>query len=711
MRMRQVAQRQSQAMRKLLILKKLALIAGLAAAIGAGVLHAKPQTADALNASSMAIARDAVLPHVVSILVVRQDFAAGEARLSLSGGTGTIVSPDGFIATNAHVTENGTRFRVVLNDQREFPAVLVGSDPISDLAVLKLQAPAGVRFGFATFANDLSTLKPGDTILAMGAPWGMRDSVSAGVINHVSRLMVSLFEDEADYEQSLNATQSTARYYAWIQHDASISPGNSGGPLVDLAGRVVGVNTRGNVLGGDMAFSIPAPIAASVVNALIKDGKVTRSDFGFNVRSLRGTDLIEGVLISGVDRESFAEKAGLKPGDLLLSVDGKAITLAEPESVPDFRRALAERPIGSVMKLGVRRAQRPLEIAVVSVSQTDQKPDEQEIAHWGISVGEITPDVVRMRYLDSDAGVLVAGLRTGGPAGTAQPPLQIGDRITHVNAKAVQAISDFKTLAGSLPEHSPKKAPIEQAEPDSVTLSVDRAGNRLLVLLTPAPKRVIPPVNPELSKAWAGWEVQPIPGTLATQLNLAEAGFRVTRLYPKGPAELAGVQIGDLITATGANSVKPSGLKETSALDLRVRNALMAEPLKITVLRAGETKTLALALVEKPNPAETVDRLWNDDLSTQLRELTFFDRIERKLKASQNGVVVERVENGGYGGLAHLREGDLLVRMGEQDISDLASFGTALAVAQSTKVTKLSFLVMRGTGTRLLFVESPWKAN
>lgn len=693
-------------MRKSPMLKKLTLAAGLIIALGAGALHAKPQAADALNASSMAVARDAVLPHVVSILVVRQDFAAGEARLSLSGGTGTIVSADGFIATNAHVTENGTRFRVVLNDQREFPAVLVGTDPISDLAVLKLQAPSGVRFGFATFANDLSALKPGDTILAMGAPWGMRDSVTAGVINHVSRLMVSLFEDEADYEQSLNATQSTARYYAWIQHDASISPGNSGGPLVDLSGRVIGVNTRGNVFGGDMAFSIPAPIAASVVQALIKDGKVTRSDFGFNVRSLRGTDLAEGVLISGVDRESLAEKAGLKPGDLLLSVDGKAITLAEPESVPDFRRTLAERPIGSVLKLSVRRAQQVLTIAIASVSQTDQKPDEQEIAHWGISVGEITADVVRTRYLDSASGVLVAGLRTGGPAGTAQPPLQMGDRITHVNDKAVQAISDFKKLAGSLPEPSPN-----QSEPEPVTLSVDRAGNRLLVLLTPAPKRIIPPVNPELSKAWAGWEVQPIPGTLASQLNLAEAGFRVTRLYPKGPAELAGVQIGDLITGTGANPVKPSGLKETSALDLRVRNALMTEPLKISVLRGGKSQTLALSLVEKPNPAETVDRLWNDDLSTQLRELTFFDRIERKLNTSQNGVVVERVENGGYGGLAHLREGDLLVRLGEQNISDLASFSAALAVAQNTQVAKLSFLVMRGTGTRLLFVESPWKAK
>ena len=168
--------------------------------------------------------------------------------------------------TNAHVTENGRRFRVVLNDGREFRARLRGDDPISDLAVLRIEAPAGTRFGFARFAETIS-LQPGETVLAMGAPWGMRDSLSAGVVNNANRLMVSLFEDEADYEQSLGAEQATARYYAWIQHDAAINPGNSGGPLVDLAGRIVGVNTRGNLFGGDMAFSIPAPVARSVAQA------------------------------------------------------------------------------------------------------------------------------------------------------------------------------------------------------------------------------------------------------------------------------------------------------------------------------------------------------------------------------------------------------------------------------------------------------------
>ena len=665
------------------------------------------QAADALpvaeltGGASMTIARDAVLPHVVSILVVRQDFSGGEARLSLSGGTGTIIRPDGYIATNAHVTENGQRFRVVLNDQREFPAKLVGTDAVSDLAVLKIVAPKGLVFGYASFSADVSDLKPGDTVLAMGAPWGMRDSVSAGVINNVNRLMVSLFEDEADYEQSLNDTQVTARYYAWIQHDASISPGNSGGPLVDLHGRIVGVNTRGNVFGGDMAFSIPAPIARSVVDTLIAAGKVTRSDFGFGVRSLRGTGLEVGALISDVDRVSAAETAGLKPGDRLLSLDGVAVNLLEPEEIPNFRRQLTARNVGSNLAMQIDREGQKRTINVVSIEQVDAKPREIEIPHFGLSVIEVTATVARARYLESTEGVLVQGLRTGGPAATAQPAILAGDRITSVNGQVVKTLNDFERLSGTLADG------IEAAMP--LTISLNRRGQSMLALLTPAPKRLVPPVNPELDKAWAGWEVQPVPSTLAAQLNLSEGGFRVTRIYPKGPAMAAGMKVGDLITATAGMPVKPSGLKETSALDLRVRNAERNVPFAVTVLRDAKPLAFNLNLIEEPKPAEKTERLWNDTLSITLRAITFYDRIERQLAENQQGVILERIENGGYGGLAHLREGDLLVRLGTTSVTDLAGFEAALSAAERAGADKLSFLVMRGAETRLLFVDAPWR--
>jgi S1-C subfamily serine protease len=656
-----------------------------------------------LNATSLAFARDAVLPHVVSILVVREDFSGGEARLSLTGGTGTIVSADGFIATNAHVTENGKRFRVVLNDQREFAAELVGTDAISDLAVLKIVG-SKERFGYAQFATDLSALKPGDTVLAMGAPWGMRDSVSAGVVNHTARLMASLFEDEADYEQSLNATQSTARFYAWIQHDASISPGNSGGPLVDLAGRIVGVNTRGGGFGGDMAFSIPGPIAANVVNALIKERRVKRSEYGFNVRSLRGTGFTEGALISTVVRGSAADKAGLRAGDRVLSIDGKVINLLQPEQVPEFRRQLSERPIGAELRLALIRNSngqaKQLSINLRSELYNDQKLAELEVPHWGASVSEITNELARTMLLDSNDGILLRTLRTGGPAAVAQPAIQAGDRIVQVDGQRIKSLPQFQEIVS-------KQTDLLDAKP--VKIEIDRNGQSILSVLKPTAKRVIEPNNPELSKYWAGWEVQPVPATLAEELGLPEGGFRITRIYRDSPAAKAGAQIGDLITATGANPVKPSGLKETAALDLRIRNAETPKAFLITVFRAGKARQLNLDLIEQPLPTDKAEKRWNDQLSLTVRALTFYDRVQRKLATSQNGVIIDRVESGGFAGLAHLQEGDLLIDLGGIAIADLSGFETAVQSAQRSNVDKLSFLIMRGADTRLLFVDAPWR--
>ena len=671
------------------------------AAFACCVLQAPAWSQASKEVSQFTIARDLVQPHVVSILVVLENYAGGEKRQSLSAGSGTIIDERGYIATNAHVTENGVRFRVVLNDQREFRAKLVGTDEISDLAVLQIIAPTGTRFKHAQFVESLSSLRAGDPVVAMGAPWGLRDSLSAGVVNHANRLLVSLFEDEANYEQNFNETQQTARYYAWIQHDAAISPGNSGGPLVDLQGRIIGVNTRGSFFGGDMAFAIPGPIAKSVVNTLIEHGQVRRSDFGFSVRSLRGTGLQSGALISSVARESNAERAGVRAGDHLLAVDGTPISLGEPESIPEFRRTLAQRTPGTKLLLRIRRQARELELSVTSKEQSPKIPRRAEISSFGISIQEITEALMLARYLESGDGVIVEGIVPGGPAASAQPPLQVGDRIFGINSAKVRRYGEFLAQIPKLPSG--------EAPAQAVKLSFDRGGETMLALLKPAPKRILASANPELEKSWAGWQVQALPQPLASELGFAQPGYRITRIYPNSPAAKAKLQIGDVITAVAGIAVKPSGLKETSALDLRIRNADPEHALRIDFQRENQpAQQTEIRLTLAPSAKDKAPRYWDELLSLTVRELSFYDRIERQFDDSQQGLMIERVESGGLGGLAHLRESDVLVQVNQLPVNDIKSLKAALAKCSAEKAEKLSFLVLRGTETRLLFVDSPW---
>jgi len=397
----------------------------------------------AVEANRIAAARDRVLPVVVSILTVRQDYRQGEPSLSVSSGSGTIVSPQGHIATNAHVTQNGKSFRIVFADGRELPAKLVGTDTLSDLAVLQVQPPKAETFAYAEFVTALD-LRPGDTVLAMGAPWGLSNSMSAGVVNNPRRLLVSLFDDEAEYEDSLSEDEPTGRYYAWIQHDASIAPGNSGGPLVDLKGRIVGVNTRGMIVGGDLAFAIPGTEAGEIVRQLIAKGRVERVSLGFRLRSLKGTAFTEGVLVNAVERGSPPEKAGLLAGDRILSINGKAIDAPQPIDVPHVQQMIAELPVDSTVHMRVERGGKQRDIELKALPQPPERGQEEALAAFGISGSQLTASMGKRRNLDSSAGVLVTGVRPGGPAAVARPEIEAGAVINAVDGKPISGVAGLR---------------------------------------------------------------------------------------------------------------------------------------------------------------------------------------------------------------------------------------------------------------------------
>jgi serine protease Do len=649
-----------------------------------------------VEASRIAAARDRVLPVVVSILTVRQDYRQGGPSLSVSSGSGTVVSAQGHIATNAHVTQNGKSFRVVFADGRELPAKLVGTDTLSDLAVLQVQPPRPETFAFAEFSPTLD-LKPGDTVLAMGAPWGLSNSMSAGVVNNPRRLLVSLFDDEAEYEDSLSEDEPTGRYYAWIQHDASIAPGNSGGPLVDLNGRIVGVNTRGMIVGGDLAFAIPGPEAGRIVRTLIDKGRVERVSLGFRIRSLKGTPYDAGVLVNGVERGSAPEKAGLQAGDRILSLNGQPIAAPQPVDVPRVQQAIAELPIDSKVHLQVERGGKVRDIVLTAAAQPVERGNEAALAAYGISASQLTPAMGRRRNLEARAGVLVTGVKPGGPAAVARPEIGPGMVISAVDGKPVASFADLLAAAARAREDKP------------LVLQLETDGEQRLSLLKPeVGDRANDPL-PELPKSWVGVEVQPFTGSLAKEVGLPSAGYRIARVYPGSPLGRAGAKVGDLLVSVDGDPLKPSNDVSSEEFEQRVHDLDVQAKAHFGIVRDGKPQRLEVTVSPSPTETSGLRTLAVGRLRAQLRELGFYDRVGLKLPSERQGVFIDGVESGGAAGLAHLKRGDVITRLGDQDVSDPTSLSRALEQALAARADGLIPLqVIRGNQTRILYLERYW---
>jgi serine protease Do len=532
----------------------------------------------------------------------------------------------------------------------------------------------------------------------MGAPWGLSNSMSAGVVNNPRRLLVSLFDDEADYEDRLGTDEPTGRYYAWIQHDAAIAPGNSGGPLVDLSGRIVGVNTRGMIFGGDLAFAIPGPDAAEVVQALIADGRIDRVQPGFRLRSLKGTGLAEGVLVNAVERGSAAEKAGLRAGDRILTIAGQRVDAAQPVDVPALQRRIAEMPIGEEIVLGIDRDGARREVRVRAVAQPQDRGDEHAFLPFGLSVTELTPAMGRRRNLDTTQGLLVTGVRPGGPAAIARPALAEGDLIRRVGGVAVASVADLERVAGKPP-----------ADGKALVIEFQREAEQRLALLAPLHGDRVRTPLPELAKAWSGVEVQPVTASLARDLGLPAAGYRITRVYPGSPLAAAGAKVGDLLTVLDGEPLRAANESSSDGYHQRVRDLAIGATAVFEAMRDGEAKRFDVTLAESPINTSGLRTLALTRLRAQLREFGFYDRAARRMPASQAGVVVDGVEAGGPAGLAHLQGGDVIISLADTPVRDLPGLAKALDAALAAgNGSVIPLQVIRGQETRILYLERYW---
>jgi serine protease Do len=345
-------------------------------------------------------------------------------------GSGFIVSPDGYILTNAHVVSDASEVTVTLTDRREFSAKVVGIDKASDVALIKIAATglSIVRFG------DPAKLRPGQWAIAIGSPFGFENSVTAGVISAIGRPLTD---------------GSNSSYVNFIQTDAAVNPGNSGGPLFNIDGEVIGINSQiysrtGGYMG--VSFAIPIDMALNVKDQLQKSGKVIRSRIGVSVQDIRqqlalsfGLSSPHGALISGVDPTGPGEKAGLKAGDVITAVNGRNI-----DHSWDLPVIIAQLPPGSTARLGIWHDRKATEVNVKTVlledsgTQVAKAQSEDGGGKLGLVLRSLQPN--EQQELHTKGRLLVEDV--SGPALAAG--LQPGDVVLGVNGVGVATVADLK---------------------------------------------------------------------------------------------------------------------------------------------------------------------------------------------------------------------------------------------------------------------------
>ncbi len=346
-------------------------------------------------------------------------YRKGYAVTSL--GSGVIVSPDGYVLTNNHVVERGARFRVGLADGRELTAKVVGTDPAADLAVLRIDARE--RLPYAPMGRS-DELLIGETVIAIGNPFGLSHTVTTGVVSAVHR----------------NFKAGERRLFDFIQTDASINPGNSGGPLLDIEGRLIGINTA--ILGDRSAgigFAIPVDRARRIAEDLITHGEVREGYLGLEVADLPAPEGARvgasgGVQVAAVDPGSPAERAGIRRGDVVEAMDG-----APPDDADALRFRLRDLPVGAAARLDLRRGRERLQVSVGALELSPQRAEQLVQRRVGLALEQARA-----------AGGTVLVVRTVGKgSAAARAGIERGDLVREVNGAEVSTLDEFRRAASS----------------------------------------------------------------------------------------------------------------------------------------------------------------------------------------------------------------------------------------------------------------------
>ncbi|MFM2221353.1 MAG: hypothetical protein RLZZ553_1101 [Verrucomicrobiota bacterium] len=665
------------------------LVASILCCFICGHLHGAETHAD------IQPALDAVYPALVRIHVVSESGNAGRMQKNRGSGSGTIIHPDGYVLTNHHVAGRATRMTIRLADRQECRATLIGTDALSDLAILKIDRSdlrdPNAALPVASFGNS-DSLKVGDVVLAMGSPAGLSQSVTKGVVANTEMIAPGGNGLALDGE-------IVGELVRWIGHDAVIFPGNSGGPLVNLKGEIIGVNEVGI---GSIGGAIPANLAKNIADTLIRQGTVKRSTIGLSVQPLLKTSRASsGILVSGATEGSPAAKAGLQAGDVITAINEKSIPAARaPEDIPLFNRIILETPIGSTLTIRGKRQDKDMTWTLLTEEREPMQPREREFLAWGITARNLTKLQAKgMNRSNSDA-VVVQSVRSGGPTAAAKPEPPAGSLIIRVNDSPIRNIDDLEKVTSSITKDA--KEPV----PALITYEFD--GKSYLTVIKIGMEK-----DEEQAalarKAWLGVSTQVISSDLAEALGIAgQKGMRITGVYPQSQAEKAGLKEGDLLLKIDGEVINASRPEDADVLAETIRQMSISGEITLDVKRNKESLVIKVPLERSPAATSELQEYQCETLEFSARDVGKEDRLRDKSDDSEKGVLITSVTNAGWAALGGLQNRDILRAVDGKTVESIESLKKIIEEINQTKPTHITFFVRRGITTRLIELEPTW---
>ncbi len=643
----------------------------------------------------VAAALEKVFPALVQISVVSTSPSSGRMEKTQGAGSGAIISKDGHVITNHHVSRRGIRFICRLPDGEEVNATLVGTDPLSDISVLKLDTDFFKEndrpIPIAEF-GDSDAISVGDTVYAMGSPAALSQSVTRGIVSNKALIMSSFIGT-----MRLDG-ENVGSLVRWIAHDARIFGGNSGGPLVDVNGKIIGINEIGVAgLGG----AIPSNLARSVAEQIIEKGYVDRSWLGIDAQPLlRDMRHLRGILVGGTIAGSPAESAGILPGDVITKYDGSPVEGRIAEDIPQFNAMVMSTPINSTVELEILRDGETITIEAETVPRSAARGDDFEILTWGMTVRNLTKlAALEMKRPDTD-GVLVVTMRPGGPTQEARPRLEGNDVILTVAGQPVRNIADLNRISEDSIGDSDERVP--------VIVEIARAGENVMTVVRIG---IEPDAKPpaQARRPWLPIVSQVLTRQLAEALKIDSGGVRITQLYPERSAETAGMQVGDILIKIDGEPIRAFEPEDSEVLNHMIRQYRVGTEVEIELIRSGEKISKMVELEERERSREHLDSHDNEHLEFAVREISMEDRVARQIPLDVEGLLVSQVSRAGWAALAGLQANDILISVDGVKVDEVDKLEELLDRVVENQADRVVLFVRRGIRTIYLQIEPRWE--